>query len=1033
MKRLSSLFLIAALAVTGWSQSGNTEFRSTWVITWEHIHSSWSADQNKALVREILDNHKAANMNAVLWQARQSGTAYYNSSYEPWGYYAGYSDPGYDPLAYVIEEAHKRGIEVHAWFNAFHASSLHSGAPAAEHPDWVCRDQSGIPMNESRALSPGMTAVRDYTLDVAMEIVNNYDIDGIHLDYIRWNEYSNSLRSGLSQVEQESQLDGMISDDQIRALESDRTGRYLYDVDHSYSAGIPAGYDNWEDWWRSSVTTFVEMLHDSIQVVKPHVRLSVAALGKYNWSGWQGYGTVYQDAAKWYNDGSIDQLTPMHYHWLDATSFYNMLEGGCPQCWSQWIQPGIAAERLFSAGPGSYRLSDENVWGRHPSIVNRARTVPWVDGFQFFSYGSWDDNNYWETAGSTFFSKITKVRETDHLLSTSPVQPAISLVKIDSMNYELTVTPSDTVADYWFALYRSENNSFNVDSTQIIDIHYSRNAFTVADIITGLQDYNSEYSYAATQLNRYWKESGFSSAVTGDSIPSFAPIIVANTPIDGDTIDIHSSIEIQFSKTMDITTVNAAVSLSPDTAYSLIWSSDYKQFTVDFDRNLPYASDFTFKIDSSAADVNGRLLDANGDGVSGDSFILNFSTDLEDIIGPVLFFSNLDFTNQNYNIDIEEVITIAFNEIIEDSTLDTSTVRLTLDGNPVECKFRRNIVKDRSVFSLRPEDLMLPHVDYQITLDASIADTSGNLMGAEQATQLSTENALYSEITMISNLSSVSDWAAPNYSGSTTGIITANTYFTTSSSFRVPATIPRRSARLHYEWDTTESTHMIREYLAGGLPRAVEFDTTYILQCFVYGDGNNNKFRFALDEKIGLSWPNHEVSQWVTIDWYGWRLIQWDLSDPGTVGSWIGNEILDGSKYRIDSFQFTFDPENGDVEGDIYLDELRIIKKTTNLVVEQDLPVQPDTYVLHQNYPNPFNPTTTLAFTAPKAGPVKLGVFDILGRHVITLTDAYYQSGYHAIIWNGRNEYGQPVSSGTYIYRLESGNNVLTKRMIYLK
>ncbi|MCK4894538.1 MAG: family 10 glycosylhydrolase, partial [Calditrichia bacterium] len=309
MKRLSSLFLIAALTVTGWSQSGNTEFRATWVITWEHINSSWSADQNKALVREILDDHKAANMNAVLWQARQSGTAYYTSSYEPWGSYAGYSDPGYDPLAYAIEEAHKRGIEVHAWFNAFHASSTHAGAPAAEHPDWVCRDQSGIPMNESRALSPGMTAVREYTLDVAMEIVNNYDIDGIHLDYIRWNEYSNSLRSGLSQVEQESQLDGMISDDQIRALETNLTGRYLYDVDHPYSGGVPAGYSTWEDWWRTSVTTFVEMLRDSIQAVKPHVRLSVAALGKYNWSGWQGYGSVYQDAAKWFNEGSIDQLT----------------------------------------------------------------------------------------------------------------------------------------------------------------------------------------------------------------------------------------------------------------------------------------------------------------------------------------------------------------------------------------------------------------------------------------------------------------------------------------------------------------------------------------------------------------------------------------------------------------------------------------------------------------------------------------------------------------------------------------------------
>ena len=61
-------------------------------------------------------------MNAVIWQVRQSGTAYYNSSYEPWGRYAGYQDPGYDPLAYAIEEAHKRGLELHAWFNTFQIS-----------------------------------------------------------------------------------------------------------------------------------------------------------------------------------------------------------------------------------------------------------------------------------------------------------------------------------------------------------------------------------------------------------------------------------------------------------------------------------------------------------------------------------------------------------------------------------------------------------------------------------------------------------------------------------------------------------------------------------------------------------------------------------------------------------------------------------------------------------------------------------------------------------------------------------------------
>ena len=135
---------------------------------------------------------------------RQSGTAYYDSDYEPWGYYAGYSDPGYDPLQYVIEQAHIRGIEVHAWFNVFSAASTAAGTPAAEHPDWVCRDGNGNPMTSHRALSPGLAAVREYTMDVAMEIVNNYDIDGIHLDYIRWNEFDTG---DMALLQEESEIE----------------------------------------------------------------------------------------------------------------------------------------------------------------------------------------------------------------------------------------------------------------------------------------------------------------------------------------------------------------------------------------------------------------------------------------------------------------------------------------------------------------------------------------------------------------------------------------------------------------------------------------------------------------------------------------------------------------------------------------------------------------------------------------------------------------------------------------------------------
>ncbi|MCF7826182.1 MAG: family 10 glycosylhydrolase, partial [Candidatus Marinimicrobia bacterium] len=423
------------------AQNTNDEWRATWVITWEHINSSSTVAQNQARVRQIMDDHVAANMNAVLWQARQSGTAYYNSSFEPWGSYAGGSDPGYDPLQYAIEQAHLRGLELHAWFNTFHCASTAAGTPAGDHPEWVCRDEDDIPMPSSRALSPGLQEVRDYTLDVAMEIVNNYDIDGIHLDYIRWSEYSDlALRQAqLTPLEQESQLDQIPNELMIENLLDPQSGRYLYDVEHPYSGGIPEGYTSWPEFWRASVTSFVEALHDSIQTQKPWVRLSVSALGKYNWSGWNGYNIVYQDAAKWFNEGTIDQLTPMHYHWLTATTFVGMLEGNCPSCWSEFIQPGIEAGRLYTAGPASYLMGD--TWYNHVNIVNAVRNVDWVDGFQFFSYGSWDDMDYFETAGNGMFSRKTKVRDTGLIVDATPAAPAISLTQVDALNVQLDVTP----------------------------------------------------------------------------------------------------------------------------------------------------------------------------------------------------------------------------------------------------------------------------------------------------------------------------------------------------------------------------------------------------------------------------------------------------------------------------------------------------------------------------------------------------------------------------------------------------------------
>ena len=500
--------------------TGNEEFRSTWVITWDHIDRSKNPGQNMNTVQTIMDNHAAANLNAVIFQVRQSGTAYYESSQEPWGYYSGYQYPGYDPLEFAIEEAHKRGLELHAWFNVFQTSSTTAGAPAAKHPAWICRDQSGNMMTSYRSVSPGLKDVRDYTVDVAMEIVNNYDIDGLHLDYVRWNEHTNTTQRNVSPEMELQRQDGFITPAELRQLNTNLSGRYLYDYLHPYSAGVPEGYGSWEEWWRWSVTEFVHTLHDSIQAVKPHVKLSAAVLGKYNWSGWQGYGTVYQDAALWYNEGYLDHIMPMHYHWTSASGFLGMLEQDCPQCWILFIQPGIASDRPFTVGPGSYVLDEYDVWNNHDDIVNACRGLGWVNGFQFFSYGTWNDRSYFGAAGQTIFKNKMKINQNPLGGSTVPEPPVLTINPLDEFHNELVVYPLDTEKQNWLITYRSLEPSATVETADIIDIQFSSEPVTVIDELSVL-DTAIIFLYFATTADRFWTESSPSNLVfsTNDPLP----------------------------------------------------------------------------------------------------------------------------------------------------------------------------------------------------------------------------------------------------------------------------------------------------------------------------------------------------------------------------------------------------------------------------------------------------------------------------------------------------------------------------------
>ena len=1037
MKKLSLIlmFLVVIFSAKNMPAADNQEFRAAWVITWEFANSSESVAQSKARVIKILDNIKKANMNAVLWQVRQGGTAYYNSSFEPWGSYSNGPYPdNYDILAFAVQQAHKRGLELHAWFNVFAASSLKEGAPAQKHPEWVCRDRDGQPMQSSRALSPGLDSVRAYTINVAMEVVRNYDIDGLHLDYVRWNEYYSAANSDapLKKDDRFQQIDGFMTDEQIERLNENQSSRYLYDVEHPYSAGVPTGFDTWEDWWRWSVTEFVRTLHDSVQSVKPWVRLSPAALGKYRWSSWQGYGTVYQDAALWFNEGYIDQLTPMHYHWTTGEGFLDMLVEGGSSSWGYWIQPGVEAGRLFSAGPGSYVLDDNHVWYRHKEIVESCRTVDWLDGFQFFSYGSWEDYQYWEDAKKLFFPKKTRMKPAEFLYQDTPEQPSISLLKMDSLTYQLDITPPTVITDHWFALYRSEDDSLSTAKDEIIDIHFGKESYAVIDSFSGTQDFDGQYTYFATMLDRFWNESDISNWQISAPIPSFAPQVIATFPVTGDSLPVNEDIIIYFSKTMDAASAQNSLTVDGGAQISALkWSADYKSLTVSFSANLKFNTLYTLTINDSLQDINGKALDGDGDGSPGGDFVFSFRTLGEDKTGPRIEYSNLNMEYLTEQIDVQDVVTFAFDELLDHESVTAEEVKILRKENTLSSMFLLHDVQDKTVLSLQPEEPFGSFVDYTIWLGTGITDTAGNPLSSEKELFIRTDSSAYAEEKMVDEMrsSSTGTWQDPDYSGSTTGTIPSACTFSYNDYYYLPSADKRykkHSGELNYAWNPDSTYFLLREYCSGGLAKSVTFDTGYVLQVYIYGDGSGNKFRFSLKENSGNGYPL-EVSQWHTIDWLGWKIVQWDLSDPNSVGTWLGNEILDGTNYNIDSYQLTH-PEDGAISGRVFFKNLRAVKKESYITGLKETQHIPQQFSLKQNYPNPFNPLTTIEFTLPTAGKTQLVIYNILGQKVRSLVNKYLPAGNYNIQLNAHG-----LASGAYIYELRSNRKVARKRMIFLK
>jgi hypothetical protein len=200
------------------------------------------------------------------------------------------------------------------------------------------------------------------------------------------------------------------------------------------------------------------------------------------------------------------------------------------------------------------------------------------------------------------------------------------------------------------------------------------------------------------------------------------------------------------------------------------------------------------------------------------------------------------------------------------------------------------------------------------------------------------------------------------------------------------------------------------------------------MQAYVFGDGSGNSFRFCVDDNLPSgSSVNHEVSPWYTLDWVGWKLVSWDMGTDGT-GSWIGDGNLNGNM-RFDSFQLKYNAGQSQF-GKIYIDDFRIVDNVILSATDKTIPYE---ISLGKNFPNPFNSSTEISFFIKEKRFVQLSIYDILGNKVTDLVQDNYQPGYHLVRWDGKNRYGNAVSSGMYIYTIISNHYKESLPMILIK
>lgn len=383
-KAFSVLFI--CLLFSFWnanSQQKNTapknEFRAVWIATVVNI--DWpksgtdAVEKQKADFIAILDTYHKLHFNAIIVQIRSVGDAFYPSKLAPWSRYLTGKEglppqPYYDPLAWMIEQAHQRGFEFHAWLNPYRATMdtkteiLSKDHDFFKHRDWMIK--YGEKGKEKYYYNPGLPEVQSHLTAVVEEVIKNYDIDAIHFD-----DYFYPYR-----------VTGKVFNDKASYKK------------YSYKLSL-------EDWRRDNVNKFVQNIYFTVKRLKPWVQFGISPFGVWRnksidprgsdtQAGQTNYDDLYADPIAWMEGKYIDYMLPQLYWSIDhKTASYSKL--------IKWWSENSSNTNLY-IGIGSYKVKSDSdrkwhIPGEIPNQIDLTRSFPNIQGNAYFSAKSFVINN----------------------------------------------------------------------------------------------------------------------------------------------------------------------------------------------------------------------------------------------------------------------------------------------------------------------------------------------------------------------------------------------------------------------------------------------------------------------------------------------------------------------------------------------------------------------------------------------------------------------------------------------------------------